>query len=115
MLEVKLKDDGALTLQKCWICDELNFGEYAQARIHEDGECTNWLVCQLCLALSPTGQAAKIRQHANRLRALAADMDTRADALPFMMPSHAEWAAANAEAEKVYLRDEVMRNNMAVF
>ena len=75
-----------------------------QARVYEDGEDTHRVVCQACLALSSVDRAAQLQRHAQELRELAAAMDTEAEALP-PMPSHAEWTAANAEAEAEYLRD----------
>ena len=104
MLEVRL-ESGTWMRKPCLVCSGSTDKDMVQARVHEDGEKTHWVVCQACLALSSADRVAQLRQHASQLRADAADMDTHADALP-SMPSHAEWTAANTEADKEFLRDE---------
>ena len=103
MLEVKL-EPGAWIRRQCLVCGGSTNKDYVQARVYEDGEDTHRVVCQACLALSSVDRAAQLQRHAQELRELAAAMDTEAEALP-PMPSHAEWTAANAEAEAEYLRD----------
>ena len=97
MLEVKL-ETGAWIRQECWVCGGSTNKDMVQARIYEDGENTHYVVCQACLALSPTDRAAQLQRHAQELRELAAAMGTEAEALP-PMPSHAEWTAANEAAQ----------------
>ena len=93
MLEVKLKDDGALVRRKCLVCGGFTDKDSVQARVYEDGEFTFFVVCPACLALSPADRVARLHRHAQHLRALSADMDAQADDL-LDVPSHAEWTAA---------------------
>ena len=101
MVEVRL-EPGAWIRRHCLACCGSTGKDYVQARVYEDGEDTNQVVCEACLALSSADRAAQLRQRAEDFRASAAAMDALADA---SLPSHAKWAAANTEADEEFIRD----------
>ena len=101
MLEVILKT-GAMIRQHCLICCGNTNKDMVQARVYEDNEDTHLVVCEKCLALSPTERAAQLHQKAESRRESADATDKLADELP-PMPSRAEWTAANAAAEDEYV------------
>ena len=104
MLEVKL-ESGTWMRKPCLVCSGSTDKDMVQARVYEDGEKTHWVVCQACLALSSADRVARLQRHAERLRELAASMDTEANALA-PMPSHDEWTAANAAASSALLAEQ---------